>query len=271
VLLYLSADSGTYYHQKYMYNDVYKTKDGGWAGTYARNDYNHPYNKYTTIKPIKIDFIERVAYLKNDEYSEPYFKTVGDSVIAMYGNYVDELFTLKRNGFLTARGMFEATPEQDEALVESMQPEKPATPPTTDDLRFIAFWKIFVQSVSNVDRRNFKDIALDTLYICDSVLSAGNFIDKCFNDVIDDEVKKRIVDETKLEYTFSEIELSKLLTSGAKKEIIKIGDRYRLRQMQVTRSMRNNNPPVIVFNFIETQNGYRLYGIDHYWSKECCQ
>jgi hypothetical protein len=55
-LLYVSADSGTYYHQKYMYNDVYKTKDGRWAGTYAGGDYKHAYNKHTKIKPIKIDF-----------------------------------------------------------------------------------------------------------------------------------------------------------------------------------------------------------------------
>lgn len=116
VLLYVSADSGMYYHQKYMYNDVYRTKDGHWAGTYAWDDYEHAYNKNTKIKPVKIDFSETVYYatkMVNDEgqtltrtLPKPYFRTVGDSAVAVYGNYVDELFMLKRDGYLTAREIF---------------------------------------------------------------------------------------------------------------------------------------------------------------------
>ncbi len=54
-LLYVSADSGFYFHQKYMYNDVYKATDGRWAGTYA-DDYDHAYNKHTKTKPLKNKF-----------------------------------------------------------------------------------------------------------------------------------------------------------------------------------------------------------------------
>jgi hypothetical protein len=271
VLLFVSADSGTYYHQKYMYNDVYRTKEGDWAGPYAEQDYKHPYNKRTKIKPVKIDFDTRVAYPRNDKHPRPYFEPIGDSSVAIYGNYVEELFSLKKTGFLTARGLFVATPEQEEDMVESWQPESPNTPRDSDDLRFLAFWKVFIQSVADVDPKHFKDIALDTLYICDKLVSTSNFLDKCFNEVIDDEVRKRIVDETKLEYTASKVEYYNLLTSGAKNEILKIGNEYRLRQMLVTRSTKNNNPPTAVFNFIETKKGYRLYGIDHHWFKECCQ
>ncbi len=84
VLLYVSAHSGIYYHQKYMYNDVYKTKDARWAGTYAGDDYERAYNKQTKIKPIKINFTQKVAYptkKADDEgrlftlsYPRPYFK-----------------------------------------------------------------------------------------------------------------------------------------------------------------------------------------------------
>lgn len=271
VLLYVSADSGMYYHQKYMYNDVYKTKDGRWAGTYAIDDYKHPYNKHTKIKPIKIDFAQRIAYPKNDEYPKPYYKTIGDSTIAVYGNYVDELFALKKTGILTARELFKATLEQEEFMVESFQPEPSKTPPTADDLKFLAFWKAFTASVNEPELKNFKSIALDTLMICDNLRSTDNFINKCFNEVIDDEVRKRITDRTKLEYTSAEVEFSNLFTSTAKKEILKVGNQYRFRQMLVTRNTKNNNPPEVVFNFIETKKGYRLYGIDHHWFKECCQ
>ncbi len=116
VLLFVSSDSGTYYHQKYMYNDVYQTKQAKWAGTYAEEDYRHNYNKKTKVKPVIIDFAKEVSYptkiLRTDSqvvtinYSKPYFKIIGEKAIAVYGNYVDELFILKRDGYLTAREFF---------------------------------------------------------------------------------------------------------------------------------------------------------------------
>ena len=116
VLLYVSSDSGLYYHQKYMYNDVYKTKDGRWAGTYAWSDYEHEYNEHTKIKPVQIDFAQTLYYpakVVDEEgrtlkrtFPKPYFRTVGDSAIAIYGNYIEDLFMLKRDGYLTARKIF---------------------------------------------------------------------------------------------------------------------------------------------------------------------
>ena len=79
-------------------------------------DYKHSGNDDTKIKPIRIDFLENVYYSTKFkdaegktytlEYPEPYFKKVGDSAMVVYGNYVRELFRLKKNGFLSARGIF---------------------------------------------------------------------------------------------------------------------------------------------------------------------
>jgi hypothetical protein len=285
VLLYVSADSGTYYHQKYMYNDVYKTKDGRWAGMYASDDYEHGYNRHTKIKPVKIDFAVKVSFpIKTvDEqgqqlefsFPKPYFKTVGDSAFAVYGNYVEDLFTLKKTGFLTSRGMFEATAEQEEDMVEASQPEPRKTPPSADDLKFLAFWKKFVISLKEPGLKSFRQIALDTLYVTDKLLPIDKFINECFNRVIDNEVRKRIIDNTKLEYTFNDVEFYNLLTNQVKKEIMKVGQGYRLREMSVTRSTKNDYPPTINFYFIETKKGYRLYEID--WLEmtsgglQCCR
>ncbi|WP_052354058.1 hypothetical protein [Flectobacillus major] len=116
VLLFVSSDSGTYFHQKYMYNDVYLTKDGRWAGCYVQQDYEHDNNKKTSVKPIIIDFEKEVSYptkiIRSDSqvitvsYPKKYFKTIGDKAIAVYGNYVEDLFILKRDGYLTAREIF---------------------------------------------------------------------------------------------------------------------------------------------------------------------
>jgi hypothetical protein len=115
VLLYVSEDSGNYYHEKYQYDDVYMTKSGRWAGSYS-NEYSHSYNKDTRVKPEKIEFLEELSYTVdpdiekkvNPEYyfPQPYFQRKGNRAIAVYGNYVEELFQLRKEGVLTARRLF---------------------------------------------------------------------------------------------------------------------------------------------------------------------
>jgi hypothetical protein len=115
VLLFVSEYKGKYYQEKYMFDPLAKTKDGRWAGPYS-SEYGHLYNKNTSIKPEKIDFAEEISFptkITNDDgneftlsYEEPYFKKVGDKAIAVYGNYVPELFKLRRDGVLTARDLF---------------------------------------------------------------------------------------------------------------------------------------------------------------------
>ncbi len=111
-LLYVRPKSGIYYHEKYLFNDVYKTKSGRWAGAYSIEDYEHDYNKGTKIKPVKIDFVEEVSYDTLEEidgekvrrwYPAPYFKSSGNKAIVVYGNYIEELLELKKNGVLKAR------------------------------------------------------------------------------------------------------------------------------------------------------------------------
>lgn len=116
VLLFVSEDSGVYYHQKYLFYDVYKTKNGRWAGSYSQKDYDRKSNTFSNTRPIKIDFAEEVIYptkilwvtgsIVTRSYPSPYFKTIGDSARAIYGNYVEDLFKLERDGVLTARQIF---------------------------------------------------------------------------------------------------------------------------------------------------------------------
>ncbi len=115
VLLYVVLHDGEYYHSKYQYSPLYKTKSGKWAGAYAAYDYNHSFNKDTKIRPEKIYFSEQViidiSRYKQENidkwFPEPFYKINGDKAIAVYGNYVEDLFLLKQNGVLKARGEFQ--------------------------------------------------------------------------------------------------------------------------------------------------------------------
>jgi hypothetical protein len=64
------------------------------------------------VKPEKIQFEDeisfdiaglpkkRIKYL----YPKPYYRIVGDKAIVVYGNYIQDLFLIKQQGILKARG-----------------------------------------------------------------------------------------------------------------------------------------------------------------------
>jgi hypothetical protein len=279
-LLFLSEDHGKYYHEKYQFFDVYPTKNGRWASSYKPGDYGHAYNRNTPIKPERIDFVAPVKYplyIKTRDgsvdtlsYPAPYYQTQGDSAIAVYGNYIEDLFALKKSSVLAARGLFDKTPEQEAFDAQPVLLEDVKRPYDADDLRFIAFWKIFGNAVKEPGLKNFQAIALDSLLVCDTLLSTPAFINRCFGEVINKDVLARISDTAGKTFTWTEATWEKL-TSSAQKQIVMVGRKYRFRQVEAHQSTENHRPPEIVFNFIETRKGYRLYGIDHHWFINCCR
>lgn len=116
VLLFVVLFEGKYYHSKYMFDPVYRTKSGRWAGPYSTDDYDHEYNKKTRVKPEVIDFDKPVEINLSASasevkvkkwYPQPYYAIHGDKITAVYGNYVEDLFRLKQGGVLKARGEFQ--------------------------------------------------------------------------------------------------------------------------------------------------------------------
>ncbi len=114
VLLFVSYYNGNLYHEKYQYFDLYLTTDNKWASPYSRGDYNHPFKDKITVKPEKISFKSEVSFsidkLPSDEiqtwFPKPYYDLKNGKAIAIYGNYVDDLFKLKQQTILKARGIY---------------------------------------------------------------------------------------------------------------------------------------------------------------------
>ncbi|GAB2781872.1 hypothetical protein GCM10027275_27030 [Rhabdobacter roseus] len=114
VLLYVSEQGGKLYHEKYQYSDVYLTKGNKWAGPYSSSDYEHPDNENTSIKPVRVKFKEEVSVdiseFKKEAidrwFPSPYYKITGNKAIVVMGNYINELFQLKKDGILKARGYY---------------------------------------------------------------------------------------------------------------------------------------------------------------------
>ncbi|MBX2969990.1 MAG: hypothetical protein KF803_11515 [Cyclobacteriaceae bacterium] len=112
VLLFVSNYKGQLYHEKYQYFDVYITKDNRWASPgdpYKFDDYHRK-----DLKPQKIEFKEKVSYdigqLDKDRikksFPKEYFNIVRKKAYPLMGTYIEDLFTVKKEGVLKARGIF---------------------------------------------------------------------------------------------------------------------------------------------------------------------
>lgn len=114
VLLFVSYNNGKLYHEKYQYFDLYLMKDNKWTSPYSSREYNHPFKDEITIVPEKIQFKEEISFSINNLLPEeiqnwfpkPYYKIKKDKAIAIYGNYVEDLFKLKQQTILKARGIY---------------------------------------------------------------------------------------------------------------------------------------------------------------------
>ncbi|MNE75070.1 hypothetical protein D3C80_1711950 [compost metagenome] len=90
------------------------TENGKWASPYSSRDYNHPFKDSITVKPEKIAFKEEISFsvsqlnkdVINAWYPPPYYEVKNEKAIAVYGNYVDDLFKLKQQTILKARGIY---------------------------------------------------------------------------------------------------------------------------------------------------------------------
>ena len=104
VLLYVRKEEMGYYHDHYLYDDVYMTKSGKWAGPFETEDAEH-YSELNII-PERMEFTDSVTFPLNPvlkhwsmprpDYPHPFYWTVGDKAIAQYGIYIENVFSVKK-------------------------------------------------------------------------------------------------------------------------------------------------------------------------------
>lgn len=113
MLLYIGEYCGKLVHVKYQFSDVYKTIDGRWAAPYQAWDYKRSGDS-VTVQPERIVFANPLEYnIKNaskelveQAYPAPYYEIRGDKAVAIYGNYVEDLFELKKQTVLKSYNFF---------------------------------------------------------------------------------------------------------------------------------------------------------------------
>lgn len=264
VLLYVYQSEESYYHVKYQFNNVYKTKDGRWAGTLPIADYQDDENINTNIKPEKIQFAEEVSFPLQDalddgdiiryNYPAPYFRETTNKAIAVYGLYAEELFALKKNGVLTLSGFF-GDEEEKPLTVKDKALEGDYDYADKTDEKFKLFWN---QLTSNLQQNNvqiLQTLLLDSVQVIDTTISSGSFKNKQLSLVFDDAAKK----SNKIAFSRHQLDPSDIPVF-ARKSIKKVDGIYQIHTVQIENRFPYFFGWYNYLSFIDTGEGYRFLG-----------
>jgi hypothetical protein len=141
------------------------------------------------------------------------------------------------------------------------------------DSSFALFWKQFALSIKKHDQKSIKSKALDSLVICDTIISTEAFFSKYYSNVFDDYVYSALSDTDRIEYyTYLPLSLEEI-SSFARNSIIKDSSLLKYREIEIVPELDSKEKNRTVFSFIKTPKGYifyRYYSVTKRGSKKCC-
>jgi hypothetical protein len=111
-LMYVSRVGERWVQQKYLFQPVYPTADGRWAGCGDPYDGGHWSGSGVKAEPINFrpavvfDIRNVPAFVLERKYPLPLFRYENDTAVCLMGNYPDALFRVLKEGILTSSGVF---------------------------------------------------------------------------------------------------------------------------------------------------------------------
>ncbi|HEY1201201.1 MAG TPA: hypothetical protein VGE79_09480, partial [Niastella sp.] len=238
----------------------------------------YTYHNTPKVKPEIIDFKNEVSYptkkvyddgtIEEIYYPEPYYKIEGDKAIAIYGNYIEDLFRIKKEG----------------PLSDLFVPTKPVGPidikdvvlgrftPAAEEKKFMTFWdKTFLPIIKSGDLQQLKNWSLTRIAFCDSVRSIEALDEACFQKMFSKEYIATLDpgDVT----SFSSYES----TNNPVAATILNGHTIAKKKKNIGYSMTLGKTPKYIpatsytLDFVETDKGYVLTGINSDRDNKCCQ
>lgn len=286
VLLYLSKENDEYVAEDDIYNDVYMTRSGKWAGPWLSDD-EQGYDS-TGIVPQPMDFVQKVAYPLSDtmnigfvgytQFPHPFFWTVGDSAIAQYGSYIEDIFKVKKKGPLYLKGWFgvserelarRAQVQDVELEVVHVKPEElpPATFEETEE-RFKSFWNHLEESIEKSATFPVQDLLLDSFWVCGSLFTKQKFMQGCNLQFFDSSFYTSW-DRWAEVHECEPFNLPDLLPN-ARKRIIKEKDGYGSIRLRLIASKYFDLWREFTLGFIETKQGFKIHDIRFTNKWSCC-
>ncbi len=259
VLLFVSEHKGKYYHEKYQFYDVYKTKDDRWAGSYPVSDLGYDNKRNGNISAQKIDFTEdafiALASVNKKEigcwFPEPYYRIEKERAIVVYGNYTEDLFKIKKEGALSARGLFGNEKSGNDLHVPDTQmPEIVNNNDRrldNDWKKFMSFWNKVTDGPDSLIARRLDNFVSDSIFLNDTLLSKQNSRIKEF---ISNEALQQFKKNNDLNY--------RNIEASGREPLFKI--------TTITDTI-NTFESKVQASFVKTKVGFKLYSIKE--EKKC--
>jgi hypothetical protein len=111
-LVYVSKHQGRFVQQKYLFQPLYRTNTGRWAGCgdpYAWMPDVHRHGvkaePITFAPPVNFDARKGAEEQGLPAFQAPFFRVENDVATCLMGNYPPELFRVMAEGYLRARGV----------------------------------------------------------------------------------------------------------------------------------------------------------------------
>lgn len=147
---------------------------------------------------------------------------------------------------------------------------KKITKPETVDPELLSFWTRFKEIVAQKNYREFKTISLDSLQTCDTTLAVQTFLNKCYSEVFDSTLLKKIVENTST-YYFNDDTQRKYFSQSQLEQIGLNDSIIILRRFQIEKELTPDGAWTMAFDFVKTKRGYRFYGCDCFGGPICCR
>ena len=167
-LLFVVEYEGKFFHEKYQYFDVYKTKDGRWASPNAWRE-----SSADSLAPHKIDLEKQISFdlvgLKKQDivrnFPQPFYRISNGRAIVEYGNYVEQLFHLKKSGVLKARGLFGDNSDMEVIPTEMAELRKADVIElsNSEQKKFLNTFDEFLKSISEQNVERIKKMSYDSV------------------------------------------------------------------------------------------------------------
>lgn len=278
-LLFVSQGKRGWYHEKYQFFDVYLTHDGRWAGPCKIRTY-YDTNKLGAIKPERIPFPAEAAFsLKGKTWEEgevaywfpaPYYTIENDKAMPIYGNYVHDLFRLKKQTVLAQLFDEDSGPNELDIVDTKMAEIKPTHRIEKNDKRFVRFWDKMSGWIKARDTAQLKGLLLDSLLVGEHPMAAPDFWQHCYPQLVDDKLKAHLTDtlSTSLVWLILDKQSQPYYIA---QQVIRDRGQYRAWEVEIRYNEKYLQERSCRLQFIETKKGFKLFSWQETYHENCCQ
>ena len=129
-------------------------------------------------------------------------------------------------------------------------------------------WQKLIEAGKQKNYEVFKGLSMDTVNACLAKLPLREFLNGCSSELFSELLFDRIKDSTKIEIQNHEV-ISSYYPSSFLSKLTYQNRTFIIKRVQI--DLKDTEPYMVAFDFIETNDGYKFFSCDVYGSPICCR